>query len=91
MVKTIPNGVLTSATSSTYPKGSPAVWPSAAALLDDHFDHPAQLRGSSSSLLNTDFAWPSRDGACLCMLLSHAVLVRSLYPRPALDLHACKY
>ena len=57
MVKTAPNGVLTSATSSTYPfgkelpaargwvgeKGTLAVWPSAALSLDDRFDQPGGI------------------------------------------------
>jgi hypothetical protein len=41
MLKKAPNYVLASPTSSTYPKGTPAVLSSAAALLDSLFEHPA--------------------------------------------------
>jgi hypothetical protein len=42
MVKAIPNGVLSSTISSPAPRGyACAVWPSAVALWDDWFDHPA--------------------------------------------------
>jgi hypothetical protein len=41
MLKKAPNCVLASPTSSTYPKGTPAVLSTAAALLDAHFEHPA--------------------------------------------------
>jgi hypothetical protein len=40
MLKMIPSFVLGSPTSSMYPKGTPAVLMSSAALLDDHFEHP---------------------------------------------------
>ncbi len=40
LVKMAPNCVLGLHESSTYPKGTPAVPASPAALLDDHFDQP---------------------------------------------------
>ena len=41
MLKKAPNCVLAMPTSSTYPKGTPAVLAAAAALLNSLFEHPA--------------------------------------------------
>ena len=128
MVKTIPNGVLTSATSSTETRpphqlggahrlGAPYSShraPQRVRLRCGHRLRPCPRNGASRragvgwvrtstvlTILPTlrQFLFASQHrlrmalghGACLCMLLRHAVLARSLYPRPALDRHACKY